>query len=520
MRDPYFYIRQEAGRNVVSGTHSCILGNKLNAPLIKGRPQGIFAEWLWNGSSLKVMNDIYGFYPLYYYWDRKEFCVSPSLTKILEMTSDRSLDHAALSVFLRLGFFIGEDTPFQCIRALPPQASLRWENGEVVVEGHYTIPQAVSDKSEVAMDRLIALFREGLQYQMPQGVPFALTLSGGCDSRHVLFELLRSGERPAFCVTTRKYPPSTDDDMQLAKRIAKEVDIPHVVIEDKAPRFTNELRNFEKTNFCADEHAWILETALYLRDKVSVLYDGIGGGTFLMSHPGEAECAALIKAGNWDAAAEKLLAYWYKRDEKTFQLTLGQNFYRKVDLSQAKEHLIKELKKLAGAANPFVSFNFWNRSRREISLSPHAVFGHIPKVFCPLLYFPFVQYALSLPVEILEEKAFRQKFVQRANPQYAHIPIDNDDANSPQTAAHRGRFIADLAWYFLHGNFMQSKYLKMDYLLPRLFKCLFDRGYANSLWWIHPQVILYLVELEKLQRRSYIKTAPEKDLRMAGELNP
>lgn len=71
--------------------------------------------------ALRVQNDRYGFYPLYYFIRPGEVCVSPSLVQLLSEGAPTAPDVAALAVFLRVGWFIGEDTPFQHIRAFPPR---------------------------------------------------------------------------------------------------------------------------------------------------------------------------------------------------------------------------------------------------------------------------------------------------------------------------------------------------------------------------------------------------------------
>ena len=89
------------------------------------KSDGIFAKWDWDGERLVVRNDRYGLYPLYYFQNGNTIAVSPSLIRLLMEGALAELDHDALSVFLRIGFFIGEDTPFDSIRAVPPEA--RWE---------------------------------------------------------------------------------------------------------------------------------------------------------------------------------------------------------------------------------------------------------------------------------------------------------------------------------------------------------------------------------------------------------
>src|SRR5437764_1467547 len=72
---------------------------------------GIKASWFWDGARLVARNDRYGFSPLFYFEHEGEFCISPSLVKLVEQDAPLEFDDPGMAVFLRLGFFIGEDTP-------------------------------------------------------------------------------------------------------------------------------------------------------------------------------------------------------------------------------------------------------------------------------------------------------------------------------------------------------------------------------------------------------------------------
>ena len=125
----FFHAKNLDGQVHTKGRASCLLGHRIAAD----PDDGIFAEWQWDGERLTAKNGRYGFYPVYYYARNKEFVLSPTIKRILESGADASLDYPALAVFLRLGFFIGEDTPFKHIKALPPSADLRWQNSAACV---------------------------------------------------------------------------------------------------------------------------------------------------------------------------------------------------------------------------------------------------------------------------------------------------------------------------------------------------------------------------------------------------
>src|SRR5262249_39855661 len=139
MSEAFLHIRRRAGGFEVEGAQVGALGHKIRHPG-RSEPDGVFVEWSWDGNRLRVRNDRYGLYPFYYFANSDEIAISTSIVRLLEAGASPVLDDAGLSTFLRLGFFLGEDTPFLGIRPLPPSPGLEWPNGQFAVSRPLPIP--------------------------------------------------------------------------------------------------------------------------------------------------------------------------------------------------------------------------------------------------------------------------------------------------------------------------------------------------------------------------------------------
>src|SRR4051812_19658994 len=137
-----------------SGTGPCVRGVASHVVTVNalGDP---FLAWRWDGETLVVRNDPFGLIPAFVYRRGREIAVSTSLQKLLDEGARSNIDHAALAVFLRLGFFVGDDTPFEDIRALPPGATLVWNHAGCEIAGGVRIVPAVTCTRRQAMDRAI-----------------------------------------------------------------------------------------------------------------------------------------------------------------------------------------------------------------------------------------------------------------------------------------------------------------------------------------------------------------------------
>jgi asparagine synthase (glutamine-hydrolysing) len=96
--------------------------------------EGVWAEWNWDGRQLTVRNDRFGFLPVYYAQLPSGFGVSTSALELIRAGAATDLDDAAVAVFVRLGYYIGNDTPFKSVRLLPAGSELTWSDGAPAIK--------------------------------------------------------------------------------------------------------------------------------------------------------------------------------------------------------------------------------------------------------------------------------------------------------------------------------------------------------------------------------------------------
>lgn len=484
LRMPFFSARKEGDKIFTKGDARCLAGHRIEGP--GQSSDGIFAEWSWDGERLTARNDRYGFHPLYYFKRENEVSISHSIVRLLAEGSSAEIDHGSLAVFLRLGYFLGEDTPFRHIRALPPDAAFEWKDGRLTVSGRYALRKPQTLTPDAAVDGYISLFREAIRKRLPPSDGFAVPLSGGRDSRHILLELCESGHRPKLCATVRRFPPCTGEDVRIASLLARAVKADHVAIEQRESRFQAELRKNIATNFCADEHAWLLAVAGYLRGKVETVYDGIGGDVLSESAYLSRERLNQFESGSYETLARG----FFVNDSECLDRLIHRGNRQLVDDEPAVHRLIEELKKHESAPNPVTSFVFWNRTRREIALSPYGIFREIPTVFSPFLDHELYDFLSSLPAGLQLDNRIHSDAIRRGFPEYAHIPVENKHAPVLESRRQYLQFRKDLAWHVLSKK--PSSLFRRSALMPALLDPLLSRRLSP--------LVLYLFQLERISQ--------------------
>lgn len=498
--EKYFYAKSENGRIHTRGEHRFARGHQIQGSQ-NLKADGVFSEWDWDGSKLTVRNDRYGFQQLFYFCRENEICVSPSIFQLIAQQAPVEIDYTALAVFLRLGYFIGEDTPFKDIRAVPPDAAFEWRNGQLRASGKYTFGAAQNISGNGALDAYISLFRQSIKRRLPVNESFTVPLSGGRDSRHILLELCEQGYRPPFCPTLQRYPPRSNEDERVAAQVTGALNIEHIVLFQEESRFSAELRKNWATNFCSDEHAWYMAIADYLQGKVHTLYDGIGGVLSATSMFLRPDVLDLFQTGHLSVLARRMFTLFGRYHEDFLLRLLGKDRYDQMGLERAVDHLAEELKKHTAASDPVRSFHFWNRTRREIALVPYGLFKNLPQVYSPYLDGDLFDFLTTLPVTVLSpnllpsDKNFHAEAIRRAYPRYSHLPFEDKEAKKTDARQHYAQLAAGVARYVLPQLRSPLRTMNRSYVFPRLAFCLANRRYREKSSWV--LTALYLFQLEK-----------------------
>lgn len=493
---PYIRVRRRASCMDMEGVASHSLGLKIEPA--KGAEQGIFAEWNWDGARLVVRNDRYGFFPLFYFHDQSGICVSPSIVRLLDRDTPPRLNAAGLAVFLRLGWFIGDETPFEGIRALPPGAMLQWQDGvcRVASKGPL-IARSQHLSSDQAKEGYLAHFRVAMRRLAPPSDNFVVPLSGGRDSRHILFELHEMGLKPEACITQKRLPAGADEadeDVAIARQLCRALGIPHVVVDQMPSKLSAELRKNTLTQFCALEHAWGLPFADCVSERWNYLYDGIGGDVLSAGLFMTEKRLTLFETGDFVALANEILG-----PEGYLPKLLPASKYKLFSRDLAIEQLVLELSRHADAPNPVGSFYFYNRTRRTIALGSLCMLGRKARILMPYLDHDLYDFLSSLPARALLDHEFHTQTIQRGYPRYSHIPFESKRQPVPRNTEYFRRFALECAKYSLQEP--KVPLVRRSSLALRVLRSFFDTSYSTQIVGFGP-IAVYLQQLGELTQMN------------------
>jgi asparagine synthase (glutamine-hydrolysing) len=371
----------------------------------------------------------------------------------------------AIGVFLRLGFFIGDETAWTGVRPAPPEG--------MTPDALESLWNEAGDADDVAglpraklISRYLDLFSQSVESRATTE-PFALPLSGGADSRHILLELHRQGRSPQETLTARRRR-FADPDVRVADLVSTQVGIPHEEVDAVSWTHRGEFAKNKLTSYEADEHGWAVPLAEALKKRTNTTYDGIGGDVLsagLFLNP-----KRLALKDDPHGLAESLM-----KGEDTLRSLLSPEFYELIPRADAVERVAQEFLRHKGEANPIGAFFFRNRTRREISQIPFTLMKPLD-VRTPFLEPELVRFLSGIPDGELVGKTFHREAIETAFPD-VRVPYAKQLA-SPRMA--RG------------ANLIQSKALALRAALsisspliakrPHVAKVLSRRSVAHTKW--------------------------------------
>lgn len=415
-----------------TGNVGCVTGAPINGPddteypdaqsAIHGFPQydGPFAGVYWDDvrRTLVIATDCLGMQPLYMRRQGDDLTVV-SNTRAVEGDPDL----AAWGAFLSIGHPIGNRSLVDGLVRVPPASVLTYEvsTRKLDVHSYWSWP----DPSDAwrGYDFLAALQREMEEYAGP-GSPGTLLLSGGFDSRLLLF-LLQRARIPADALIVAHDDEYDDLDGRLAESVAKTTDITYRKVrpaEDffSSPAYLDYLEASDAGFPSLD--LFIAKVASQIR--ADAVWDGLAPGfVFMPLHQYAGGFAEYLRreirgpdSTAWQAA-KKLF-----RPEVVEEMRQG--FER--DLSA-------ELERLPRDEFGLTRLVIENRSRNRPAMNPLKVYAGRSRSYTPGIARDFMAHAAIIPYREKIAGRFYRRLLARLDRRALAVPFVSGGELLPNT---------------------------------------------------------------------------------------
>lgn len=390
---------------------------------------------------------------------------SNSIADLIRQGASTELDHDALNIFIRLGSFIGADTPFKAIRFKCPP-SIESLNLRPVDLPREQILDAYNDLFRQAMSRCM---------QAAEGRRVRMGLSAGRDSRHIFLELWRQKALPDLCWTLDF--PGESDAVDIARQLTSRAGVPHTAVTVPHRDFlAREIRKNQATSFSSIQHSGMVP-ALGVIEPDDVLYDGIGGdvlsaGLFLTE-----ERVKLVESGRIDEFIETIISkgsWSILRDAALFPRRT------------ALERVSAEFRRHLSAPDPVSSFYCWTRTRRDIGASAFALIRPQGQtVLAPYLDEDLFRFLSGLTARMTVDHRLHTDAITKAYTEFVDIPYGSK--NYVPWSVHRSEALAAMKYIALR----RTPLLMKTRFAAALFRTTISRSRGEDAFWLSRLAIYF-----------------------------
>ncbi|WP_333609671.1 hypothetical protein, partial [Arsukibacterium sp.] len=407
---------------------------------------------------------------------------APTIFELPVTSGALEIDDTAMAVFLRLGFFLGTDTPFKQIK-VPEPAKQQQFLRQQVEEYQGIFDDAARQYGEVFKSAIQGFLQANPQQKI------VMPLSGGRDSRHILFAILANNREIDHCVTCVRPAPYDDQDVKVAQMLCQQLKIPHTSLKLEPNYLAQQLENFRMSSYCAEENAWISVVADHLStlNDGYMTFDGLAGGILSDGAFTSAKKIQLYREEKWLELANIILPA-----EGYLPTMLSKEDYQRWSRDKAIDRVITELKRYQQCPNPIGQFYLWNRTRREICYIPFGYMNQVVQVVTPYMFHDVYDFLLRLPGKFFADASFHSRAIELTYPQYAQLPYAERSTIKPVRFFERWRDLTDIGRFLMKHNSLVAN----RFIYPRLLAGIASGNYASRVTDIMGPVV-YLAELQR-----------------------
>lgn len=377
-----------------------------------------------DGGRRLVHSSVSGISPLYYLDGDEATYFSSRIDALVAAASDPlSVDWEAWAAIFTIAYPLGDSTPFEEIRRLPPAASLEHrESGSSVVVERWPWAQVEPEVGGRMEERIVDALRERTAAVAAER-PLRCLLSGGWDSRLLVALADQAGAKPRTFTFNNDVGHAADE--RLAAGVTEALGIEHEIVPPETVGYWLEWhRSAELQDYQCQMRLQTVRMARRLGDEPGLVVDGLAGDIFIK---GLFVSRAMLSAPTWDDTVGRI---W-----KRFRLRGGPPLWARHPQRElnviARSAFEREASRFAGHPHGATLTIYSTRTRRSISAATVNVLGSRVPVSVPFTFDPVVRAALTADAQSKIDGALYRKVLDLVDERLTRLPSTNDADYDP-----------------------------------------------------------------------------------------
>jgi hypothetical protein len=393
--------------------HECCKDRRLD---VLERAQGVFcaAHYEPVTGALKLIADKLCLRPLYYWMDER-YVVFASALRILEGLAliPKTMDVRAVTEIAALGYPLGSRTPYAniCLLKAAEVVEITEQN---ISRSHYWRWDEIapsSEPEEKLLEKLYHRFESAVARRNRSDTTTVAYLSGGLDSRCVVAALHSQKVR----VHTFNFARPRTQDQIFGLDFARQVDAIHEEVPKEAGDHVPDYSSLMAEVWDNSKHR-----AAYPAERPGLVWSGEGGSVDLGHVHLSEKIAALMRAGQLDAAIEEYMEREYVYvSPKLFRAEVFAKLAGVITAGIREELAMLHAK---DPARGFYLFLMLNDQRRKLARHFEGIDLHRLEFQLPFFDSAFVAAIVAAPIDVCLKHKLYVKWLAHFHPSVTSVP--------------------------------------------------------------------------------------------------
>lgn len=465
-------------------------------------------------NSLTVVNDRYGFMPLYYYYKEGKFLFSSEVKAILQILGPQEFDWESFADFFYIGQMTAQKTLFKDVCALDSGQTLTYLNGRLSKRQYYDFTKTpVLNPGKVSTEKVATLFTEAVRRRIKHNKPNTALLSGGFDSRLILGALLKLGVVPDV-LTLEHARERSGTDSRFAALLTERLDLRSDLRPTREDFFFSSygLETFYiQDGMLPTWEAFAMEIYPELDSSMGAVWDGlaldVALGSSRQREAGKENAAKNLKQFAGGRGRQQAIP---SRSVNCFllALVLSPRYFRLVNRGFMRR-LRDELAKIPESENQFQNFLLKHRTRRRVAITPHQLFSAKVEPITPASDADFMDYVLAITQEAKHNHKLYIDIFRRHFPTLTEVPVssggfefyfDSDEMKKRRPATVYLKRRLARAWLYFKAS--TSSWVSRKRGLEHSSAA---TAAASRLTRLPPELVIHVVDKKNFNRHFYNK---------------
>jgi len=471
----------------------------------------VFAHHDTATGSLTLVNDRYGFMPLYYYCREGVFLFASEVKAILRVLKPQEFDWESFADFFYLGQMMGQKTLFKDVRAMDTGQMLVYRNGALRKSQYCDFTKTtVLEPNEASTEKAASLFMQAVRRRVKKDLPNTVLLSGGFDSRLILGALHNLQVTPRV-LTLEHGRQRRGTDSRFAAGVANRLGLEIDFRQTRPDFFSSE--DCLETFYIQDGmfNTWegfAMEIYPELDSSMGAVWNGLALDVALGSSRQREVGTQTNTPRNLEQFAGgtgRLVGIPSRRLNRfLLRLILTPRQFNLLD-NGFMRRLRDELARIPESENQFQNFILRHQVRRRVAIMPHQLFSTKIEPVTPAADIDFMDFVLSIPQSLKHNHRFYIDMLRKHFPLLAEVPVisggfefhfASDELRKQRSVGSRLKLKLARAWLYLRVS--ASRWTSRTDM--RKYSPLAKRPTR-----LPPELLIYVVQKKNFDRPFYNK---------------